>query len=366
MAPLASRPLAPAGVTFLLSCLLLVVILQGFQWQPLELARLGSRYTAGLANGTAGYDGQFVYYIARNPNPAQVSAHLDAPAYRYQRILLPILARLLALGNLSAIPWALVILGLLTHTAGTWAVGQLLAEWGVNPWYALVYGLWVGFLLALIVDLPEPLAYAMVALGWLARTRRKILLSAVLFGLALFSREVSVLFVAAAWVADFHNKEWRSFRSIATLALLPFALFQVWLYRVFGQLGIASGGDMATPFEWIPFMGLWRIAEASWNYLLAMLVVFAPAILLPVAWGLWSSLRRILKWNIEDFSIALLLNCLAIVFLPFSTFRETGGLLRFACGLVLAVLLFAGRLGLRRALNYSWLWLVLNVFLLKP
>jgi hypothetical protein len=59
------------------------------------------------------------------------------------------------------------------------------------------------------------------------------------------------------------------------------------------------------------------------------------------------------------------LNCLAIVFLPYSTFRETGGLLRFSCGLVLATLLFASRYQLRRVLNYSRLWLVLNVFLLK-
>jgi hypothetical protein len=54
-----------------------------------------------------------------------------------------------------------------------------------------------------------------------------------------------------------------------------------------------------------------------------------------------------------------------IAFLPYSTARETGGLLRFACGLVLAVLLFAARYRQRRALNYSFLWIVLNVFLLK-
>jgi len=51
--------------------------------------------------------------------------------------------------------------------------------------------------------------------------------------------------------------------------------------------------------------------------------------------------------------------------LPFSTFRETGGLLRFACGLVLALLLFAGRSQSKRALNYTVFWLALNAFLLK-
>jgi hypothetical protein len=64
--------------------------------------------------------------------------------------------------------------------------------------------------------------------------------------------------------------------------------------------------------------------------------------------------------------LGLLMNSLVIIFLPFSTYRETGGLLRFASGLMLAVLLFAGRYQMRRILNYSTFWVVLNVFLLKP
>ncbi len=30
-------------------------------------------------------------------------------------------------------------------------------------WYALIYGLWAGFTLAVRLDLPEPLAFALVA-----------------------------------------------------------------------------------------------------------------------------------------------------------------------------------------------------------
>jgi hypothetical protein len=54
-----------------------------------------------------------------------------------------------------------------------------------------------------------------------------------------------------------------------------------------------------------------------------------------------------------------------MAFLPFSTYRETGGLLRFACGLVLAMVLFAARFRLRKVLNYSLAWMVLNAFLFK-
>jgi membrane protein CcdC involved in cytochrome C biogenesis len=63
--------------------------------------------------------------------------------------------------------------------------------------------------------------------------------------------------------------------------------------------------------------------------------------------------------------LALMINSVVMFFLPFSTYRETGGVLRFACGLVLSVLLFTSRFRMKRVLNYSFLWLVLNVFLLK-
>jgi hypothetical protein len=122
---------------------------------------------------------------------------------------------------------------------------------------------------------------------------------------------------------------------------------------------------MATPFELIPFMGLLRIGYESSLYLGAMLVVFVPGIILPAVWGIISAIQKILRHETNMVVFALLLNSLIIAFLPFSTFRETGGLLRFSCGLVLAIILFAGKYHVRRALNYTWFWLTYNVFLIK-
>ena len=45
--------------------------------------------------GQAGYDGQFTYAIALDP--ANAAPHLDAPAYRYQRILHPLFNAILVL-----------------------------------------------------------------------------------------------------------------------------------------------------------------------------------------------------------------------------------------------------------------------------
>ena len=357
--------LAPALVVLLGASLLVGFTILRAGGDPLVLARLGTRFSQGDATGTEGYDGQFVYYIARYLRPEQVAPYLDVPAYRYQRILLPLLARHFSFGSEAALPWALVLLSVLSLAGGTWAVSALLSGWGVSPWYALVYGFWAGFMLALIVDLPEPLAYGLVAAGLLALERGRRWLGWILLGLALFAKEVTIFFLLGVLLIYFIQRRWREALALVLVGLVPFAVFQLWLSAVFGQPGIASGGAMATSFEVIPFAGLFRIGAYSPLYLLAMLVVFGPTVVLPSIWGVWKSARTWFSGE-KNFWVAILfLNGLMVAFTPFSTFRETGGILRYASGLMLSVLLFCGYYRLRKVLNYSFFWLVLNVFLLK-
>ena len=362
----ASWAFHPASLTLAVMWLLVIIVLAANDWNPLSLARLGTRYSENDPNGSEGYDGQFVYYIARQIHPLEAAPFLDAPAYRYQRILLPLMGWLLSLGSIELIPWTLMALGVASQAAGVWLVAEILAGWGVNRWYALVYGLWVGFVLAVRLDLPEPLAFALVAGAILAEERNRPLLSWLLYGLALFAKEVTIAFLLAAVINSLMQRRWRDLGGLLLLSLMPYLLFQLWLWWVFGEPGLASGGAMATPFEWFPFMGLFRIAQYSPAYLVAMLVVFAPTVLLPALWGIWLALRKLGASQINVVVLSLLLNALLILFLPFSTFRETGGLLRFMCGLVLAVILFAARYGMSRVLKYSWFWLTLNAFIFKP
>ena len=87
--------------------------------------------------------------------------------------------------------------------------------------------------------------------------------------------------------------------------------------------------------------------------------------ILPAFWGIWVVGKRLLRRESDFISLGLGVQSLSVLFLPFSTFREPGGLLRYACGLVLAGLLFAAKHQQNRVLRYAPLWLVLNVFLLK-
>ena len=122
---------------------------------------------------------------------------------------------------------------------------------------------------------------------------------------------------------------------------------------------------MATSFEWIPFMGFFRIANFSLLYFAAMAVVFGPSILIPAIWAGYKFLMQIKSGEINVVVLALGLHAVMMISLPFSTYREPGGLLQIACEFILALLLFAGRYRQMRLLRYSPLWLVLGVFLLK-
>jgi len=354
----------PATVSTVVAAAYVAWRLANLGWQPIELFEIGTRFSEGIEDGSPGYDGQFSYYIASDLDPEVVEAKLDVPAYRYQRILYPVAARTLAIGIDAWLPWTLVIVGLLAHWGGTWAVARLLLDQEVNPWYSLSYGLWVGLVVSVGIGLGEPLAYGLVAGAWLARSRGNTVWSALFFGLALFAKETTIVFLTAAILAELTDQRRGRALFAYFTAAGAFALWQIWLWITFGTTGLASGGDMATSFEWIPFMGLFRIGSVDMLTLGLFLLIFLPTIVLPTIWGVVVSARSLLKGLRSAEAWSLLGNGIAIMVLPFSTFREPLGLLRFASGLVLAVILFSASQHLMRPLRYSLFWSGLLAILL--
>jgi hypothetical protein len=358
------RIVTPALVVFLFLLGYLGLILVRGGGAPLVFVRLGEGFRGGRPVGEEGYDGQFAYFIALDPRPAAVVAHLDVPAYRYQRLLYPLLARALALGQPGVIPWTLVLLNVAAHVAGTLMVERLLVLHGASRWYALTYGLWAGLLLAVRLDLNEPLCYALVAAGLLAHQRGRIWLSASCLGLALFAKETALLFWVALLVSEAITRRPGSWRGAVWLAAAaPFGLFQLLLLRWFGAPGLASGGYLATPFEFIPLMGLWRIGAVSLAALALFLVIFGPLMVFPSLAGLVLAARRLWARDFSHPVLALAVNGGFMLFTPSSTFREPLGLIRLAVGLVLSMILFGAYAQSRRMLNYSLFWIAALVFL---
>ncbi|MDH4136294.1 MAG: hypothetical protein OEW09_06190 [Anaerolineae bacterium] len=372
----------PSLIVILTATLYLGIILSLHYWDLLAFVLPGTRFTTDNPLGSEGYDGQFVYQIALRPTEAM--AYLDVPAYRYQRIFYPLLARWLALAQPALIPWTLPLINLAALGIGTGLAGRLLERSGTSPWFALPVGLFAGQLLALRVDLPEPLALALALGGGLiieqtqqvpptlsvtARARTihwsGLVAGAALFALSALTKETMLLTAAGYGLYLGLARGWRPALLLSVIAAGPFLLWQGVLWLWLGQPGIGSGGAGATPFELIPFSGLLRTAEAGWKVFALFALIMLPLAVLPSLWSLWASVRDICRHQWHPRTFALLANAFVIPFLPFSTFREPLAMLRFLSPLVAMVVLFGGAKRSRRVLMYSLLWLASAVFLLK-
>jgi hypothetical protein len=111
-------------------------------------------------------------------------------------------------------------------------------------------------------------------------------------------------------------------------------------------------------------MGFLRIVGEGLKVFGVLGLVFGPTILLPSLWGLVESGRAILQGDRSLPSWALILNTAAIGFLPYSTFREPLGLIRFATGMVLATIYYGIYTRSRKPLNIGMFWIALLAFLI--
>ncbi len=321
--------------------------------------------------GGLGYDGQFTYFIARDPlgAPALIQERRDIPAYRYQRMLHPFLARILSLGQEPLIPYAMVIIALVGLVAGTWALEELLTDMGQSRWYALIYGLFSGVFVAVRMTTTESLAFGLVLLAILAERRGHLLWQAGLLALAVLAKEPTLFFVVGYVLYFAANKRWRDALRLSAIAITPFALWQLYMLLWIGQLGIGSGGAGATPFEIIPFNGLWQIYAVSPQLFASLGIYLILGTVLPTVFALMSTsfglLRR--EWD-NPYLFLLFINAIIIPFTPFSTYREPNGIIRFLPGLVLSFVLYAARRASlergRRPLSYSALWVLWGLILI--
>ena len=209
------------------------------------------------ATSRFGYDGQFFLYIARDPDGAV--PYLDNASYRYGRIVYPLAARGLALGRQEAIPLALIVLSLLAVAVGTWAIAAWLRRERFPEWFALLYAAFPGVFFGVWRDLSEPLAYSLAALALLAfdgDRPRRIALSAVLFSVAILTREGAAVF-ALVWAASLAVQGRRLRATLFAIgSLLPYLAYRFvfldeWLgnaglRRSFGRRRCPSAGSATT------------------------------------------------------------------------------------------------------------------------
>jgi len=323
-APVATAAVAYAAFTAL------ALALHGFD--PLWFVWIGTRFADGLAGGSSGYDGQFVYFIARDGWAA--APHLDAPAYRFSRILAPLLARALSGGEPRLIPWAMLAVNYAALLAGTAALTAWLRRGEISAWWALAWSACGGLFLAYSRDLTEPLAYGLAAVGVVAWFGGRSVPALAALALAALARETTLLIVVALAAAEAiavvaAPRRWPRLVGLA-LSALPWV---VWNATVAARFGSSAMGS-APPLQWLPLAGALPLADLEPGRVSALLLVGLPALLLlpgALAW-VWRAPRQPLAWMIA-------LHCLLILALAPETYLHVMAAGRLAVGLVLALVL---------------------------
>jgi hypothetical protein len=306
------------------------VVLASHNWDATVFVMQGSLYQQGEAGGSIGYDGQFAYYIAAEPMGA--AEYLDNPAYRYQRILYPLLAWLLSFGgNTIVLPWILLAINIMMIVLMSYVLAMILGAKGISAWYALGSLFFAGVLISVRADLNEPLAICLALGGMYFSYREKWIWASMCLGLAILAKETAVAFSLGivAWLI--WQKRLRIALALTLFGLLPAILWGIFLTTWLGQSPLSA---QEAAMEFLPFYGL-RYVGASPARALILLWVALPALFLG-AIGLFDLLRK--KVSLE--LMILLANVALVAIMPRLTWINVAGALRAAIGLSVAGLIF--------------------------
>lgn len=249
-----------------------------------------------------GYDGQFYYYMAKDPGVLFTCASgpercpIDASLLRAERILYPMTAHLLALGDPAALHVVLFAIDFASIVVTAVVVGWLCVAAGAPRWLGAAAALYCGELQGLLHDLADPYAvmWTVLAVAFL-RTRRPLLCGAAVAA-ATLSREQLVFvlpLLALPWLAQ---RQWRTVVLFLVVALGPFVAWQTALRAIFGHWGL-EGTFATTHGVHLPFSGLWaqRSALEFGDMVIFVAVPLVCAGLVALVWMRRHGIRALLS-----------------------------------------------------------------------
>jgi len=279
-----------------------------------------------------GYDGQFYYRLALAPlstAPVIYGITFDHPAWRMQRILLPLFARALALGHAAAVPAALFV----TNLAALFAIGWLAMLLANARSFRLAIPIaivaWPGFFVALTHDTTEILAAAFILGAIAALHARRTAIASILLALATLTRETAILLAAGLLAASLLRavrsprdaRQWRHAACIAA-SILPFL---IWRHIVATLWHDTPQGHGISHNVGLPLLGLAQIILANIsghaiglarhpsNLSARLTALWSAAILIGFCIAAFRSAMSIFARNVRDLGLAagwLLILCL--------------------------------------------------------
>ena len=206
-----------------------------------------------IHRGWIGYDGQFSLYLAYDPLlKTDMLRSFDGPAYRCQRIGLPMLAHLVALGNDRAIPYALVGINFVAFLVGCWFFLQILDHFKASPFWVFAYAFSPGLMASEFRGLFDATSTSLVFIAIWAMLKERWAIAAVLLCVGTLVRETTVLMSGAVALCALRRGEVKK----AVWFALPAVVYAAWATYVHLRVGawqVASG--FTTNFDW-PMVGI--------------------------------------------------------------------------------------------------------------
>lgn len=368
----ARRRLLALAPTLVLAVLLLLIARAEYYKHGynslLGFATVGWTYGAriGVPGGVSrdGYDGQFAYYLALRPDLIGACAHPIARCpldnlreVRVERILYPLTARALALGQPALIPFALVLVNFLAILLTSFLIGQMCVELGASRWLGLAAGLFSGETLALVHDLTDPFAVFWLVLAVYLLRKERWLLSAIALAAALLTREQLLFTVPLLALALVGRQRWGTLAAWSAIALAPFLAWQTVLRILYGSWPLLAGDTHAAGILPVPFLGFWQ-ARTFGDF-----KVEAVTVALPVGIALALAALAIRRNGLsalprDPLPAVVLVYCLILSMVASIQWADLNGPGRLAApGVLLAMVVAAGQARLAR-ISYA---LVLGV-----
>lgn len=355
----------PILVSFLGLASILTVMLSWHGFNPTGLIHIGDWLRAErfwghgviLEQGLSGYDGQYFFYLAHDPllRDAEPGAFLDHPAYRYARILYPLLVWIVTLGRPEAIPWAMLLLNLAAALVGTAAAVDVLRSVGANRWLAIVFAFSPSIVVGVTANLSEPTALALVAVGLALALRRRVGWAGLAFGIAALGREVYAVVPLVFACHALWRRSWRE----AALYTAPLGIPFIWHLWVWARFGLFSSLGGPGAFG-APLLGPWYritvltgispplrgepafVEPGSFAALQELLLVGLALAVMLLGLAKLGRRRDIFAWQLGAQS-ALALFTSPLVWVGMTSYMRVLGLLVLCYGLVLVTAPRGGR-----------------------
>ncbi len=236
-----------------------------------------------------GYDGQFFTRYAFNPFNLEKTAYgvtVDEPIYRAQRIFYPLLVWILSLGNIKAVPYAMVLVNGAAFLLFIIGFRKLIQHFQANPNLIILPFFVFGLYMSLARNLSELLEICLYVWLIFFLVKARFFWSISLATAILFTRETSIISVFPLLAASAYVQFKQHKVGLALAHVLPFLFLMVWRILLSSMVPAQSA---AAGYQHIglPFLGIWNGLLSNIDFSSPTLIMASGFFIGYLVWQIW-------------------------------------------------------------------------------